>query len=323
MKNLSLALILILLFNPGCKKNSNNPVVPDNSNGWSQTGFPSLDGGLVTSGTNLFAGNHPSGVFRSSDGGSSWTPVDSGLNGIGVTSLAVSGADLFAGTASMGIFRSNDLGASWIAVDSELLASNQYFLEVLCLCSKGTNLFAGTGGTGVALSTNNGASWTWTNTGLYSGTIVYAVISQAADVFISTNFGIYRSSDDGATWTSVNGTLHDFFSIVSDGTNLFAGGQETGLYISTDKGASWIPRNGGSTILPTINALVASDSNIFVGTDAGLFLSTNTGASWTDISKGLPSNVVEALVVCDKYLYAEISTKIDGTFSESVWRRPL
>jgi hypothetical protein len=54
-----------------------------------------------------------------------------------------------------------------------------------------------------------------------------------------------------------------------------------------------------------------------------LFLSTNTGASWTDISKGLQSNIINSLVVYDKYLYAEISRNIGGTFSESVWRRPL
>lgn len=321
MKNLSLVLILLLLFNSGCKKDVNNPVVPDNSNGWSQTNFPGLDGGLVTSGTNLFAGGHPSGVFRSSNGGSSWTPVDSGLN---VECLTISGANLFAGTASAGVFRSTNEGASWIALDSGLTAQDQYSRGVLCLCFKGSNLFAGTVGTGVALSSNNGASWTWTNTGLYSGTIVYAIISQAADLFISTNFGIYRSPDDGTTWTSVSGALHgDIFSIMSDGTNLFAGGQQTGLYISTDKGTSWIPRNGGPTIFPQINAVVTSDSNIFVGTDAGLFLSTNTGASWTDISKGLPSNIIDALVVHDKYLYAGISRNISGTFSESVWRRPL
>jgi photosystem II stability/assembly factor-like uncharacterized protein len=324
MKSMNLVLILLLLFNYGCKKDVNNPVVPDNSNGWSQTNFPGLDGGLVTSGTNLFAGSLTSGVFRSSDGGSSWTPVDSGLNTVGVVSLAVSGTNLFASTASISVFRSTNQGASWIAVDSGLITQNQYSLGVLCLFLKGTNLFAGTVGTGVALSSNNGTNWTSTSTGLYPGTIVYAIISQAADLFISTNYGIYRSPDDGTTWTSVNGTLHgDIFSLVSDGTNLFAGGQQTGLYISTDKGRSWIPGNDGSTIFPHINTLATSDSNIFVGTDAGLFLSTNTGMSWTDISKGLQGNIIYSLVVYDRYLYADIGRNIGGTFSESVWRRPL
>ncbi|MGA7161450.1 MAG: regulator, partial [Bacteroidota bacterium] len=121
MKNLSLVLVFFLLFNYGCRKDLNNPVAPDNSNGWTQTNVPGLDGGLVTNGANLFAGSRTSGVFRSSDDGSSWTPIDSGLNAKGVTSLAASGTNLFAGTASAaGVFRSSNQGVSWIAIDSGL-----------------------------------------------------------------------------------------------------------------------------------------------------------------------------------------------------------
>jgi len=313
LKNIILFLLLISLL---------LGVTPNSQAQWVQTNAPY--GGVVSlfavSETNLFAGTNNSGAFLSTDNGTSWTQVNSGLTNTDIVSLAVRGTNLFAGTESGGgVFLSTNDGASWTQTQAD-----SSIIDVYSFAVDGTNLFAGTVGTGVALSSNNGTSWTWINTGLYPGTIVYAIISQAADLFISTNFGIYRSPDDGTTWTSVNATLHgDIFSLYSDGTNLFASGQQTGLYISTDKGTSWIPRNDGSTIFPQINTFATSDSNIFVGTDAGLFLSTNTGASWTDISKGLQSNIINSLVVYDKYLYAEISRNIGGTFSESVWRRPL
>lgn len=324
MKNLNLVLVLFILLCNGCKKDVNNLTASNNSNGWILTNYPAIDGGFIISGTNLFVGSHVSGIFRSSDGGASWSPVDSGLNAIGVTSLAASTTYLFAGTAyPNGVFRSTNQGAMWVAVDSGLTSESQYIPEILCLLFKGANLFAGTVGMGVVLSTNNGMSWTSASNGLYSETIVYTIVPQASDLFISTNYGIYRSGDDGATWTSVSGLFKDYvFSLVSDGANLFAAGLQSGLYISTDKGTSWIPHNEGLTTFP-INTLATSDSNIFVGTNAGLFLSTNIGASWTDISKGLPGNIIYSLVVYDKQLYADIGVNNGGTISESVWRRPF
>jgi len=38
------------------------------------------------------------GVFRSTDNGTNWTQIDSGLTNIDITSLAVTGSNLFAGT---------------------------------------------------------------------------------------------------------------------------------------------------------------------------------------------------------------------------------
>lgn len=53
---------------------------------------------LAVSGTNLFAGTYGGGVFLSTNNGTSWTEVNSGLTNTYVWSLAVSGTNLFAGT---------------------------------------------------------------------------------------------------------------------------------------------------------------------------------------------------------------------------------
>ena len=56
------------------------------------------------SGSNIFAGTYDDGVFLSTNNGTSWTAVNSGLTDLDVYSLAVSGSTIFAGTDS-GLWR--------------------------------------------------------------------------------------------------------------------------------------------------------------------------------------------------------------------------
>jgi hypothetical protein len=59
------------------------------------------------SGSALYAGTRDGGVFRSGDGGSSWTPVNAGLTNPTVFSLAFDPASpsiLYAGTYGGGVF---------------------------------------------------------------------------------------------------------------------------------------------------------------------------------------------------------------------------
>jgi hypothetical protein len=56
-------------------------------------------------GTNLFAGIYLGSVFLSTNNGTSWTAVDSGLTNTSVNALAASGTNLFAGTDGSGVWR--------------------------------------------------------------------------------------------------------------------------------------------------------------------------------------------------------------------------
>ena len=67
---------------------------------WVQTNGPygGVISCLIVNGTNLFAGTYDAGVFLSTNNGTSWTEVNSGLTSTVVEALAVSGTNLFAGT---------------------------------------------------------------------------------------------------------------------------------------------------------------------------------------------------------------------------------
>jgi len=134
----SLSAFLVVVF---CLLTTTNPLHAQ----WIQTNGPG--GGIVlsfaVSGTNLFAGTG-GGVFLSTNNGTSWTEVNSGLTNPDVLALAVSGTNLLAGTNGGGVFLSTNNGTSWTEVNSGLTTPH-----VKALAVSGTNLFAGTYGGGV------------------------------------------------------------------------------------------------------------------------------------------------------------------------------
>jgi len=56
-------------------------------------------------GSYLFGGTRGGGMFRSTNNGTSWTSVNTGLTGRYVNALAVNGSNLFAGTDDGGVWR--------------------------------------------------------------------------------------------------------------------------------------------------------------------------------------------------------------------------
>ncbi len=106
------------------------------------------------------------GVYRSTDGGSTWSAPGNNFGGYYVTSLASIENLLFAGVASGGVYRSTDEGASWTACNNGLTD-----LWVRSLTSDGVHLFAGTRSGGVYLSEDQGLHWKAANGGITAKTV--------------------------------------------------------------------------------------------------------------------------------------------------------
>ncbi len=267
--------------------------------------------------TNFFAGSsYGAGVFRSTDNGTSWAPVNTGLTNTYVNALSVSGRNIFAGTNG-GIFLSTNNGTSWNATGLTT--------GVTSLAVSGMNLFAG--GRSVFLSTNNGTSWTVADSGfvlhtscyslLVSGTNIFAVYG--GTYFIPLRSALLLSTNNGTSWTVVDTSFTDslVFSLAVFGTNLFAGG--AGVHLSTNNGTTWTLDTAGIGFTP-VNSFAVSGTNLFAGTyGGGVFLSTNNGTSWTAVNSGLPGGNVSytrALTLVGTYLFVVTE---DGV----IWRRPL
>lgn len=179
---------------------------------WARTSGP--EGGrvfnLFSFGENLFAATFSNGLFLSTDGGQTWTTVNSNLpisQAQGIEALVTSGGNLFAGHYGLGVFRSSNQGRSWTPV-----VEGPGSLYVLTLAVSGTTLYAGTDGGGIFISTNNGQSWAASNRGLTS--LAVRTI--------------------GANWKQVNAGLLNIYvtSVAVSGKNLLVGTQGGGVFVS-------------------------------------------------------------------------------------------
>ncbi|MHB8336561.1 MAG: T9SS type A sorting domain-containing protein [Ignavibacteriaceae bacterium] len=290
---------------------------------WVQTNGPS--GTTVTSfavnNNNLFAGTYDGGVFLSTDNGTSWSAVNSGLTNTYVETLAISGNKLFAGTHD-GVYLSTNNGTNWTVVNNGLPSyTSVYAFAVTNTGTGGTDLFAGTYVAGEFLSTNNGTSWNAVNSGLTNDYVQTLAVSPTGtsgyNLFAGTKGGIFLSTNNGTSWNAVNSGLtnKDVFALAVSGSNLFAGTYNGGVFLSTDNGTSWNAVNSGLTNT-YINGFAISGNNLFTGTSGGVFLSTNNGTSWTEVNSGLANNYVNAFVISGTTLFA-------GTNGNGVWRRTL
>jgi photosystem II stability/assembly factor-like uncharacterized protein len=103
----------------------------------------------------LYTGTPGGGVFKSSNGGTSWAPVNSGLTVPYIHALAIdpsNPATVYAGTSGGGVFKSADGGTSWTPVNSGLTTTDVVALAIDP--STPATLYAGTRGGGVFFSSN-------------------------------------------------------------------------------------------------------------------------------------------------------------------------
>jgi hypothetical protein len=93
-----------------------------------QADFDSVSALAIDSSTpsTLYAGTRGDGVFQSTNGGDSWSPVNTGLSSVHVNALAIdpiTPSTLYAGTENVGtggvgVFRSTNSGGSWSMVNT-------------------------------------------------------------------------------------------------------------------------------------------------------------------------------------------------------------
>ncbi|HMX29716.1 MAG TPA: hypothetical protein PKC13_29290, partial [Blastocatellia bacterium] len=159
---------------------------------------------LLVIGNALYAGIQNAttgGVFRTTDGGVTWTPLNNGLSSRVVFDLAATSNALFASTTNAGVFRSTDNGQNWTQVNNGLPS-----LTVVGLAAVKDSVIAAVIGNTLYRTTDNGQTWRQPEGGALptgNGWLVDA----AGGNFYASNFtgsGTLRSTDEGRTWQYVN-----------------------------------------------------------------------------------------------------------------------
>ncbi len=126
---------------------------------------------------------------------------------------------------------------------------------------------------------------------LLAGTGRFSSLGRRGD----DEIGVYRTTDNGATWTHLGATAlvgQRLVSVVARGSTLLAASSAGGLFRSTDSGATWalVPTSSG---LPAggISTLVEDKSNVnrlIIAVRTGqIFRSDDAGASWINVTTGV------------------------------------
>lgn len=243
----------------------------------------------------ILAGGASGGMWRSADGGTSWTKVTSVDALHSVTAIA---QDIRPGYTD-----------TWYYGTGELSGNS---------ASKTGAKYRGDG---VFKSTDNGLSWTQlsatvSNTPeIFTSDFQYCwnikVSPTNGNVYVATYGAVYRSTDGGANWSAIFNSFNSNYgsyetdvAVSSTGTLYIAmssDGDITGFYKSTDNGDNWtnITPTGFPTIYErTVIDIAASNENIVYflsytpgtnDTEHSLWRYDDSNASWSDYSANIPN----------------------------------
>ena len=277
----------------------------------------------------ILAGSYGNGLFRSADGGRSWSRVQSGLSASVVRFLAPDPGDagtLLAGTEPARIYRSHDGGLTWQELDGvrRIDGHEHWFLPYSPRAGAVRNVYAPPGRTGRLLasvevggllrSDDDGGTWVCEPvdgdedlhhiTGdpddpevLYAAMGTAFLTSDAAGGTPRHHGGIARSHDGGSTWERVE-TDYTRATIIPPTRPdlLLAGpaarvGRGGRIVVSADGGDTWQPAGTGVDIpMPDmVELFLAASDETVWAVCSGGRLLRASPADWS-WSSALPSN---------------------------------
>ena len=266
----------------------------------------------------LFAGTEGAGVFRSTDRGDSWTPLNTGLHFepgegfTGVPALVQKGDTLYAGTRRT-LYASTDGGNTWHRV-----SNFQEHESISGIVVIGDRIYVGTLNTGVWYSDDDGDSWLQVNDG-FGPMSIRELSSIGTTLVAGTKGGVFRKRRDEDELTSINddfiGHQVDSFAAMED--LLYVGGyigNRAELFKSNDEGDSWVPITP-KEMQHTVEALAVFGPTLYAGTyGSGVFRSDDSGDTWTAVNDGLTDRTVSALLVVNE------DTVFAGTLVGGIFR---
>lgn len=266
----------------------------------------------------FWVGTPAGGLWKTTNGGSSWTPLTDGMPVIGVSGIAVdynntntiyilTGDGDGAHTKSIGVLKSTDGGETWGETGLTYTISQQIRGYKLLMHPTNSLILFVASNDGIFKTTNGGVSWTEE-----LNSFAFDIEFKPGDptvMYASGGTSFFRSTDTGSTWTQI------FAGVPTNSTRIAIGvtpanssyvylmtgpvtstGNFTGVFRSTNSGVSFSTRSTTPNILGYSNvggddrhqttydlAIAVSRTNadqLIIG-GINTWSSTNGGQTWT------------------------------------------
>jgi photosystem II stability/assembly factor-like uncharacterized protein len=246
----------------------------------------------------IFLRGFEAGIFRSTNNGDSWQKISNDLPksdnyyynsyySIGTTKYN----ELFISSDS-GIFRSIDYGDSWAKIIEGLESWKSYELYFLKSDNEG-NVYGGGYGTGIIRLKHDTTNWEFLNNGMLPISMHdISFDKENNDIYVATDAGIYKSTNNGNSWFFFNDGINYPLEIkslaYSKNIGIIAGTVDNGIYFSSDKGESWHTCNNGIKSPSIIKMKIDNLGNIYAGDyyKGNFYKSTNNGFMWDTLTTG-------------------------------------
>jgi photosystem II stability/assembly factor-like uncharacterized protein len=275
-------------------------------------------------------------LFRSADGGRSWTaaspPPELGF----VSSLAVDPSDpqTIYTAGSHSVFRSTDGGITWKELRKGLAVADEGFIaSLLAAGGRPTTLYVLTD-RALFRSADAGDTWSLVNDDELNRLAPWAIAVDPTDpahLYRSTGLGVFVSTDGGVTFAPASTGLPGLATQVvaaGPGATVHAGLFLGGVATSTDGGGSWRPGTGADIEFESLMAIAAEPvgGRVYAGSYTGRFFRSDDGGStWDSMGFRLPHATIWGLAPDPgkpgRVLAAtELGVYRSGTAGEA-WRR--
>ena len=250
----------------------NNKITPRDAN-WTQLGPTSSTGGYAGVGRINCIAFHPAdnntfwvgaaagGVWKTTDGGSTWSVLNNGTAVLGVSDILIpddyaTSQTIYIATGdrdhwdnnSVGVLKSTDGGATWNSTGLTYSVANGKMVNKLLIDPNNNQIILAATKDGVYKTTDGGTTW---NTLLTSQRFIDLEYKPGNfnTLYGGTRYGgeIWRSTDGGTTWTNIINTNGERVELAVSPDNpsivyaLIAASDDglEGVYKSTDSGASF------------------------------------------------------------------------------------
>lgn len=214
----------------------------------------------------IFAGLYSGKMYRTTNGGTTWTPIT--ISSSPIRRIVInSNNDLFIGTDA-GLYRSSNLGNT-----NELIFNGT--ISDMAINSQ-NNLFVSLIGVhGIAFSSDNGNTWSLLPTPSSNRSIS---IDSNDEIVIGSSTGIYKSVNNGSSWEQILACNNFLLSIKKFGDRILAATYSNFVYFTKDNGISWDTIS--VNINQTFSTFISESHQIYVGGYGNLIKSINDGLSW-------------------------------------------